>query len=406
MSSCAQTAAGAAALPPSERAASAAPAAPGPRAAGADLPDAEVLVATTWDCNLRCRYCFVGERTRSADAESRMSADQARRLVTALHLGLPGVDSICIHLYGGEPLLNLPALRAMLDAADDYPRGRFRFAMTTNGALLSDEILALLDRGRFQVVLSIDGPADVHDACRPSRGGAATHARVMAFLDALRSRTCCHVRGSAVVRRGWGLAAATDYLRQLPVDAIKAQAVRAPDSNPFTLTPSERVGYVADLERIGDQVITELEAGRQPPDDRFANRVLQLLCGGERSRFCGAGETTFGVLPDGTITPCVLLPADGEQRLGHVDDPPAHWVSNGARWRADRGPRAECADCDALPLCGGGCPAIVSVCGADECSLIRKNCEIARRIHAHFAERPEKLLPLAGILCAADTADD
>jgi hypothetical protein len=50
-----------------------------------------------------------------------------------------------------------------------------------------------------------------------------------------------------------------------------------------------------------------------------------------------------------------------------------------------------------LALCGGGCPAILPVCGAEECELVRKNCEVAVGIYDHFRANPEVLLGLAGI---------
>ena len=74
-------------------------------------------------------------------------------------------------------------------------------------------------------MLSVDGPPQIHDECRRTRTGEPTHERVITFLHALRDETECRVRGSSVVRSGWGLAQATEYLRSLPIDLIKAQAV-------------------------------------------------------------------------------------------------------------------------------------------------------------------------------------
>jgi len=356
---------------------------------------AEVLVATTWECNLRCSYCFV-QRHGVARREAPMSPALAGRVVDALDAALTHAESICLHLYGGEPLQNLPAVEALLAAAAGKRPGRFRFAVTTNGVDLPPGTLDLLRAGDFQVVLSIDGPAAVHDACRRTTDGAPTHARVLAFLDALRSCTDCWVRGSAVVRSGWALRRATAYLRTLPLDVIKAQAARLPSDSPLALSPDERAAYLADLEFVGDQVIAELEAGRPPLDDRYSNRVLQLLRGGARRTFCGAGDTTFGITPGGTILPCILLDA-AVNRLGHIDDEPASWLEVGRRWQETRRPRPECGDCPALPLCGGGCPAMTPLCGEEECDLVRRNCRIAHRIYDHFRDRPERLLPLAGI---------
>lgn len=373
-----------------------------PTAAGAarlvdvrDRPNAEVLVATTWKCNLRCSYCFVKDRT-SEQNENVMSPKTAQRLVDVLDSGLNHVESICVHLYGGEPLTNLPALRALVEAAEEKPAGRFNFAITTNGSLLSDEIIELLDRGRFQVILSLDGPPEVHDDCRRTQSGNPTHAKVMEFLDALKSRTQCWVRGSSVVRKGWRLRDAERYLRGLTVDMIKAQAVRVADSNTFALSDQEKQFYLDDLEDVGRTVIKELEAGVRPVDDRFSNRVLQLLQGSARDSFCGAGDTTFGFMPDGSVAPCVLLETE-DQILGHIDEDPAVWITAGKRWKQERKKFEECATCSALPLCGGGCPAILPVCGANECEITRKNCEIAQQIYHHFADRPESLLTLAGI---------
>lgn len=354
---------------------------------------AEVLVATSWDCNLRCCYCFVSDHTFGCNG-GRLSTAAAGRVIDALDAGLGDADSICVHLYGGEPLLHLDAIRAMVERAATRTAGRFSFAITTNGTVATDEAIALLGEGRFEVVLSIDGPPQIHDQCRRTAAGRPTHRRVLRFLDRLRSRTDCWVRGSAVVRGGWGLAEAQAYLRSLPVDAIKAQAIRVPVGSPHALSAREREAYLQDLEAIGDQVIDDLERGRMPRDDRYSNRVLQLLKGEPRERFCGAGWSVFGVTPGGEVRPCLLV--EGEP-LGHIDDEPRVWREAGARWRSSRGPRPECASCEALPLCGGGCPAMLAVCGADECDLVRHNCRVARRIYACFRERPEALLALAGI---------
>lgn len=356
---------------------------------------AEVLVATTWQCNLRCSYCFVDGYGLSETGE-RMSPESAARTVDVLDAALTDVESICLHLYGGEPLTNLPALSAMVARAGEKPPGRFRFAITTNGVCDSPEVFELLDRGRFQVVLSIDGPAEIHDECRRTRGGAATHAGVMAFLTGLRARTRCWVRGSSVVRSGWSLGQASAYLRTLPVDVIKAQAVRSPLGAPYALSTAEWDRYLDDLEAVGRRVIADLEAGDPPRDDRFSSRVLQLLMGKERDHFCGAGHTTFGITPGGEVLPCVLMNPD-KYRLGHIDDEPSVWRGAGRKWRAARPVRSECRDCSALALCGGGCPALLPLCGDGECDITRKNCDIAAAIYERFRAAPEPLLLLAGI---------
>jgi uncharacterized protein len=365
------------------------------RLAHQDSDLAEVLIATTWDCNLKCTYCFVRQNDLMADGCC-MSPGLAGRVVDALDEGLPHVKTICLHLYGGEPLTNLPALRTLVKRAGKKTPGRFTFAITTNGTINSPEVLECLDENDFQVVLSIDGPAEIHDECRRTKAGAPTHAKVINFLNDLHAKTRCWVRGSSVVRRGWSLAQADAYLRSLPVNAIKAQAVRLSAGAPFGLNEIEKQAYIADLEMAGRRVISDLEAGHPPLDDRFSSRVLQMLQGTARRSFCGAGETVFGITPDGYVLPCVLIDPR-KTRLGHISDRPSVWIDAGQRWRNRRPLRSQCRQCPAFPLCGGGCPALLPVCGDDECDLIRKNCEIAVEIYEHFRSNPTALLALAGI---------
>jgi uncharacterized protein len=328
-----------------------------------------------------------------------MSPYLAERVVDGLDKGLPGDRTIILHLYGGEPLTNLPALRALLLRSQQKQKGRFRFAITTNGSILSEEVMSILSQGEFEVVLSIDGPPEIHDRCRRTVAGEPTQARVLALLYALREQTKCHVRGSAVVRSGWRLAQAEEFLRSLPVDCIKAQAIRAPENSPYLLSLEERQLYLHDLEAVGEQVITELEQGWVPRDDRFSSRVLQLLIGYKRSSFCGAGNTIFGITPEGQVLPCILLEPENHL-LGSIMDDSAAWRQAGLEWRTARQAHwagSQCDSCTYFSLCGGGCPVMSSICGADECELTKKNCEIATNIYLHFKNQPEKLLLLAGI---------
>ncbi len=357
---------------------------------------AEILVATTWHCNLGCSYCFVRESELMQRSDP-MSPALASRVIDALDQALSYTESICVHLYGGEPLMNLSAIEAMVTQAATKKTGRFTFAVTTNGTITSQAAIDLLGAGHFQVILSIDGPAEIHDQCRRTLGGKATHARVLNFLELLRKQTDCWVRGSAVARSGWSLAEATQYLSTLPVDTIKAQAVRGPPGTPFALTEMETQAYLEDLEGIGQRIIAELEAGQIPRDDRFSSRVLQLLAGVKRSAFCGAGYTTFGITPTGYVLPCVLMEVEG-CLLGHINDEPTSWLEAGHHWRAAQPERDSCRGCAVFTLCGGGCPAIMPICGAGECNIIRKNCQVATTIYEHFKETPETLLALAGII--------
>ncbi len=358
-------------------------------------PRVEIMVNATQECNLACQYCFVdrGKFGYGDDRERMLSPQLAERLIAILPKAIPWAKEFCIHFYGGEPLLNLPAIQASVEAAAESDC-RFVFAITTNGTVYDENVLSVLRKGKFTVILSIDGPSAVHDELRKTQSGEATHAKVIDFLNMIRADPALTVRGSSVVRHNWPLKDAYSYLKTLPIDLIKAQAIRVQESHPLSLTRKERSVYMEHLSDIAWEIIQGLERGEAPKDDRFSNRVLQILIGMTRTSFCGAGSSIYGVACDGTVYPCVLLAGHAGMALGKIDDGSMDWVENGRIW-ANRPANDRCINCWALPLCGGGCPAMVSVCGEDECEISRASCELALAIYGFISDKID-LLTLAG----------
>jgi uncharacterized protein len=356
----------------------------------------EIMVNATQKCNLTCRYCFVGAGRfdYSKKYTKKLHPRTAQFLIEILPKRLPWAKHFCVHFYGGEPLLNLDAIEAAVDAA--LPKGKlFSFAITTNGTVSTKRAISILKKGRFNVILSIDGPASIHDELRRTKLNKPTHKKVLTFLKKVKDQNL-FVRGSSVIRNGWSLHEATKYLKTLRVDAIKAQAVRLPINNPLALNQDQRNQYFSQLENVAAQTVEHIKKNMYPKDDRFTNRILQILSSKRRDSFCGAGKWTFGMASDGTIFPCVLLAGKEDTILGDISDK-GEWVKEGLKWAFDHQPRKSCQECWALPLCGGGCPSMLSVCGDDECELVRKNCELALGIYGSFLDRQEDLLVLAGI---------
>jgi uncharacterized protein len=324
-----------------------------------------------------------------------MSKEIAQQIVDKIDTELQVFEKIRLHFYGGEPLLNFKAIETIVTRAYEKSSERYYFAITTNGTFLNKSIINILNKGNFLIILSIDGPKQIHDACRKTVTGKPTHAKIIRFLETIRRETNCIVRGSAVVHSEWSLSQAVTYLRSLDIDKIKSQIVRAPEGEPYSLSKMEKITYKNDLEKIGDQVIKDLEKGNIPMDDRFSSRVLQLLVGNSREYFCGAGLSTFGITPDGTILPCILL--NKNSKIGHINDSTKKWLKNGKTWKSKLKRSQKCNNCNSLSLCGGGCPVFESICSDTECEFIKKNCDIAKRIFSHFATKKEDLLTLAGI---------
>lgn len=148
----------------------------------------ELTLFVDHQCNLRCTYCYTGDKfTRP------MSADTMRRAVDlALKQPTPHLD---VSFFGGEPLLHSGLVRETVAYAEEAVRGlngrkpTLRFLMNTNATLLDDEMADMMAPPRsWTAFVSLDGPREVHDRHRIHASGKGSFTDVLAGLDRLRAR--------------------------------------------------------------------------------------------------------------------------------------------------------------------------------------------------------------------------
>src|ERR1017187_1146382 len=108
----------------------------------------------THRCNLACDYCYV---SKSSDC---MSLSVAQRVIDFAFQNTPPADDIEIGFFGGEPLLEFPLLRDVTRIVRSHPSFdpcRVNLSLTTNGTLLTPEIVEFLGEHEVLTTISCDG---------------------------------------------------------------------------------------------------------------------------------------------------------------------------------------------------------------------------------------------------------
>lgn len=155
----------------------------------------QLVLVVTESCNLRCRYCVYSgayhyERVNS---ERHMTLDLAIRAVdwfvnlVSLQRGRFPNKRFGLTFFGGEPLTNMPVVRAVLEYAEAKYPGWFQPGLTTNGTLLSPPVTDVMVRHDVNLAVSLDGPEPEHDRQRVDSAGCGTHARIIDNLTRLRN---------------------------------------------------------------------------------------------------------------------------------------------------------------------------------------------------------------------------
>jgi uncharacterized protein len=315
-------------------------------------------------CTLRCGYCYYLRKAGMfSPGPWRMTEDLLQAFIIQRLQASPG-PSTHFEWHGGEPtLMGLDFFQAVVRLQkENLPPGRtVTNAIQTSGMLIDDEWARFLAQEGFSVGLSIDGPADLHDAFRVTAEGGATHARAVEAFRLLRQRrvfcnVLCvlHARNAAEPDRVYSFfrGLGVTYLQFLPLVApvpgggVSAATAPAPAIGAFLC----RVFDLWLREDVGRVVIQAFDEALRP-----LYGIPHALC--VHRETCG----DVAVLEhDGGFYMCDHF-VDAEHRLGNirdrvmadlVADPRLRQFGNAKR---DALPRF-CRDCDVLSSCNGGCP--------------------------------------------------
>lgn len=143
-------------------------------------------------CNLNCAYCYyLRKESLFEPGLPRLMPDDLLEKYIAQRLQNSSGPVTAFEWHGGEPtLLGLDFFRRVVQLQQKHSSAGRRGVngLQTNGTLINDDWAAFLSKEKFSVGLSLDGPADVHDAYRRTKDGRPTHATVERALRTLQRR--------------------------------------------------------------------------------------------------------------------------------------------------------------------------------------------------------------------------
>ncbi len=314
------------------------------------------------DCNLRCHYCFADGGTYMTD-RCYMSFEVGKNAIDFMIANSGSRHSLEIDFFGGEPLMNYEVVQQITEYAKGQAiihKKEFKFTMTTNCLLLSDDKIQWLNEEMDNIVLSIDGRQEKHDELRKTPNGKGSFELVLERALALRK-----VRGNKdYYARGTFTANNLDFdkdvmrLQELGFDQISIEPVVLPDTDKYCLKKEHLPEIKASYDRLSKQYHLMRRDG-----DTWFNYFHFMLdldngpCVYKRIKGCGAGVEYFAVTPKGDLFPCHQFADKPEFKLGNVFDKVIDKSITKNFLCSSLQSKSECRDCWAKYQCGGGCAA-------------------------------------------------
>lgn len=148
-----------------------------------------VVIKPTRNCNLRCKYCSVGEPTPRTMTQEEVAAS-IEKIVTRI----PGCFTKFIW-HGGEPLLpGIDFYRHVVEVEKPLIQAGFGIVnvVQSNGTLINEEWAEFLAQEGFGVGLSVDGPPGINDLTRVFPEGEGTSEAIKRGSSLLDARSVEH----------------------------------------------------------------------------------------------------------------------------------------------------------------------------------------------------------------------
>ncbi|NDY55974.1 anaerobic sulfatase maturase [Desulfovibrio sulfodismutans] len=315
------------------------------------------------DCNMACSYCFYRHNRRPfPKTPPRMDRRVLERFIKRYLAAHPG-PVVHFAWQGGEPLLaglDFFELALSLERRHAPPGVMVTNAVQTNGTLIDRDFARFFARNDILVGVSLDGPADCHDAFRRLEGGPS-HDRVMAGLFCLQEHgvaynILCAVHAANQDRPGEVYrflreTARADFIQFIPIVAAGPRGLCEESVDP--------AAFGAFLSHVWDLWLAR-DVGRAFVGHFDAALAARLDQPGGLCAMGGNCGRSLVVERDGSLYACDHF-VDAEHRLGNLARQPLPELLDSpvlAEFAARRSATlpAGCRECPVQRACGGGCP--------------------------------------------------
>jgi uncharacterized protein len=327
-------------------------------------------VIPSYQCNLRCYYCFQSHKLHAGLGPFSTVMDKSRvedmftafKCLGGAHPVQGSRSARYVTLFGGEPLM--PATRSIVELIVRRAINEgYKVGAVTNGVELAEFIDLLGPESIRWIQITLDGPREEHDRRRQRASPGSNFDRVVRNISlAIEKGVTVSLRTNAdaaliesldtlealAVRHGW-TASQRFYWHAAPMEAHMStgNGLNRQSTFPEVLydnVTSRKLCTIRPPYR--DDVIAQLDSLMAGPINRFA-----------RTSSCGAHTGMWFFDPLGDIYACAEHAGRREYAVGRFDNRgPTIPEANMSAWYGRHvGTVDACSQCGYALFCGGGC---------------------------------------------------
>ncbi|MBF0543338.1 MAG: radical SAM protein [Candidatus Riflebacteria bacterium] len=327
-------------------------------------------------CNYRCDYCQIEENMNESQMSHSMTLDTAEKALDLFEANIKPDDKKTVSITGGEPLMNIPAVKYILERVMKIKGSRV--IIFTNGSLVTKELADFFARTKALMLVSLDGPAEVHNKFRVFKNGTGTFESSLEGYKLLRDAGCkTGISAVTGVHNIEKIDEVIDYFVNLGISSLGLN---------FGHHLLEKDNHTAiTMEQYADFLIKVYLSFRErgifvENISRFIEPFTQQV---PRYNECQAQGRGFCIDSRGKIGVCKsLLVSDKISKAADEVNRDISKETEFIKW-ARRSPftMEECNKCSAIGVCGGGCTYDAFAANAGNIEKIDKRlCDFSKKI--------------------------
>ena len=263
----------------------------------------EVILLPTYNCNLRCVYCYANS---GDSAKATMSRELGRAAIDHVlkNSQNKGTKKVVLAFHGGgEPTVAWPLVIEVIGYAKAKSSENgidLRIQITTNG-VLSDKKREWIINNDIGIQVSFDGPRDIQNIQRPILGGIGSFDQVLKTIRFFEKKH--HPYGIQTV------ITKASVMRMVEIVDFFHEVSGIKEIHFEPLFMCGRCIYSGWEEPAANDFIPEfLKAWKHAASLSINLHTSLSSLDSIHSSFCGAAGRNFIVSPEGNVTACLEVP--------------------------------------------------------------------------------------------------
>ncbi len=324
-------------------------------------------------CNLACKYCFIGNIKNKKDQI--ISKETIENTIKKFldHLRKNNNKNGQVIFYGGEPTLNIEAIRYSVEIIKKYSEQNIKICIVTNTTLFDNDMLNFLKDSNIFVGISIDGPKELNDKYRIFKNSnRSEYDLVIENIDKIKEKNIDFGLSVTLSNESLDNKNFLKWLKDLNIKNINFNLMHYSENN------NEWREYYKKVSKFLFKSHDFLS-----PFDIIDSRLLRKIKGFDDKNFmysdCAAsGAQQLTIKPNGDITVCHGYWNSNVEKCGNINKNSFEDVFETDIYRKWKNNltinKKQCLKCPAISICGGGCPKQSEVLFGDQYKIDKPFC--------------------------------